>query len=92
MAVVGAEARGAGADPLRNPMCNSINHALPSSLCLIPLQMSILKFEPFYYIFFFPGFLSLEKLKYASIPFKGKEAVASCHHNRGTVVPNHKET
>ncbi len=24
MAVVGAEARGAGADPLRNPMCNSI--------------------------------------------------------------------
>jgi hypothetical protein len=36
--------------------------------------MLILKFEPFYYIFLFPGFLSLEKLKYVSNPFKGKEA------------------
>ena len=89
MAVVGAEARGAGADTLRNP--SATMPYLPLSVSF-PLQMSILKFEPFYYIFCFPGFLSLEKLKYASIPFKGKEAVASCHHNRGTVVPNHKET
>jgi hypothetical protein len=38
-------------------------------------------------------FLSIQRKgsTLASFPLKGKEAVASCHHNRGTMVPTHEQ-